>query len=198
MRKWSVPCLWPDETVFILGGGPSLPLDRLPELRGRGKVIAVNNAGFRAPWADILFFADHRWMTWNRDRLDEFEGEYIVTRQPVFVNDDPILYLDYKPYRLSHVPTALGGLCGGSSAINLAYLLGAARIVLLGFDYRPGNFHSEHKTDGPDEDHYRLKFMPAMKHIATGLESTSVSVWNTTPNSALEFFPLKSIDEFLA
>lgn len=197
MIEWSVPCMWPDETVFILGGGPSLPVDRLPELRGKGKVIAVNNAGFVAPWADMLFFADGRWLTWNRSRLGEFEGEYIVTRSPTFITDDPIHYLKYKPYRLSHVPTEIGGLCGGSSAINLAYLAGACRIVLLGFDYRPGNFHDEHRTPGPDEDHYRMKFVPAMKHIANGLASTSVSVWNTTPNSALEFFSFKSIDEFL-
>lgn len=110
MKKWSVPCLWPDETVFILGGGPSLPIERLTELRGKGKVIAINNAGFVAPWADLLFFADTRWWTWNRDRLGEFEGEYVVTRSPTFKIDDPILVLDYKPYRLSHVPTAVGGL----------------------------------------------------------------------------------------
>lgn len=198
MWKWSVPLRWQGETVFILGGGPSLPIDRLPELRGKGRVIAVNNAGFVAPWADLLFYADGRWLEWNRWRLNEFEGEAIVTRQPSPVTDDLILYLDYKPYRLSHIPTAVGGLCGGSSAINLAYLLGASRIVLLGFDYRPGNFHNDHKVQGPDAEHYRLKFIPAMNIIARGLEETSTSVWNSTPNSALECFSFKSIDEFLA
>lgn len=198
MRKWSAPPIWPDETVFILGGGPSLPIERLPELRGRGKIIAVNNAGFVAPWADILFYADNRWLLWNRERLDTFEGMAVVTRSPDVLTSDPILYLDYKPFKLSHNPEAVGGLCGGSSAINLAYLLGASRIVLLGFDYRPGNFHAEHRTPTPDEEHYRLKFKPAMQIIANGIASTAVSVWNSTPNSALECFSFKSIDEFLA
>lgn len=197
MKKWSVPLEWEGETAFILGGGPSLPIDRLPELRGRGRVIAVNNAGFVAPWADCLFYADSRWLEWNRDRLPEFEGERIVTRSPSILTKEPIFWLDYKPYRLSFVPSAVGGGCGGSSAINLAFLFGATRIVLLGFDYRPGNFHSDHRSPVTDPDHYKYKFVPAMQIVANGMRSAGVEVLNTCQDSDLKCFNFKSIDEIL-
>ena len=59
---WSVPREWPGETVFIIGGGPSVLGADLEALRGR-RVIVINSSVYAVPWADILFFGDWRW--WN-------------------------------------------------------------------------------------------------------------------------------------
>jgi hypothetical protein len=66
---WSVPELWPDETVAILCGGPSLTQEQVDYLEGKCRVIAINRAGIPrprhhegqwcyAPFADMLFASD--------------------------------------------------------------------------------------------------------------------------------------------
>ncbi|MBZ7921652.1 hypothetical protein LAC81_07640 [Ensifer adhaerens] len=61
---WSVPREWAGEPAFILGGGASLEGFDASRLIGRGRIIAVNDAGLDlAPFADVLYFADgmSRW-----------------------------------------------------------------------------------------------------------------------------------------
>lgn len=45
---WRVPRAWDGETCFILGGGASLAGFEAARLRGRGRVVALNNAGLGA------------------------------------------------------------------------------------------------------------------------------------------------------
>src|SRR5690606_38995743 len=172
MNPWTVPAgAWDRQAAFILGGGPSLKGFDVERLRGRGKVIAVNNAGLDlCPWANVLFWADTRWLDWNHDRLHLHTGEWKVTRkQPHIPLDSDVKYLAHKPFRLTHWPDRLGGRCGGSSAINLAYLLGANPIILLGFDMRDmpmdrwkeGNWHDRHLLP-PLEGQRREKFIPIL------------------------------------
>jgi hypothetical protein len=69
---WSVPPEWVGETAAILASGPSLTREQCEAVRGKAKVIAVNNQaidtdcdGVRvpamAPWADVLYAADAKW-----------------------------------------------------------------------------------------------------------------------------------------
>lgn len=83
MMPWTVPGeAWAGQTAFILGGGPSLKGFDVERLRGRGKVIGVNNAGIDlAPWCNVLFWADKRWLDWNCDRLHLHTGEWKVSRK---------------------------------------------------------------------------------------------------------------------
>lgn len=196
---WSVPVgAWTGQAAFILGGGPSLKGFDVERLRGRGRVIAVNNAGLDlATWADVLYFADGqtRWYGWNKDRLHLFQGELIVSRSNV--NDPRVKYIERdRFYPLSRNPRKISGFCGGSNAINLAYLFGANPIILLGFDMRPGNWHNLHKLPPMDGQH-RNKFIPALEAMAPELERDGVLVLNTNPRSALRCFPFADIEELL-
>lgn len=208
MTLWSVPQgAWAGQAAFILGGGPSLKGFDPECLRGKGKVIAVNNAGLDlCPWADVLFWADKRWLDWNHDRLHLHTGEWKVTRkQPHIPLDSDVKYLAHKPFRLTHWPDRLGGRCGGSSAINLAYLLGANPIILLGFDMRDmpmdrwkeGNWHDRHLLP-PLEGQRREKFIPILEGMAVDLARVGVTVLNCNPRSALRCFPFAPLEELLA
>jgi len=81
---WTVPRLWPGETVFIIGGGPSVRGQNIEALRGR-RVIAINSSYLVAPWADYLIFADERWWAGDHrlpggnrsDVLAKFKGEIV-------------------------------------------------------------------------------------------------------------------------
>lgn len=208
MTPWTIPAgEWDGQAAFILGGGPSLKGFDVERLRGRGKVIGVNNAGIDlAPWCDVLFWADSRWLDWNHDRLHLHTGTWKVSRKrPHLPLGCDVKFMTFRPRRLSHWPDSLGGWCGGSSAINLAYLLGARVIVLLGFDmrdlppdqWRDGNWHDKHKLP-PLEGQRRNKFIPVLEGFAPDLEQAGVLVLNTNERSALRCFPFADIEGLLA
>lgn len=195
--SWRIPVgAWDGYATFILGGGPSIKDFDFSRLRGRGKVIAVNNAGLdRASWADVLFWADRRWYEWNRHNLHKFRGTYKITRRPV--SDPDIYVLEFNAHSFSHDPYSLGGFCGGSSAINLAYLFGSRVIYLLGFDMTGGNWHNDHRLP-PRPGQHRNKFIPVLEFMEPILTANGCSVFNTNPRSMLRCFPFVSIEEVLA
>lgn len=208
MTPWTVPAnVWAGQAAFILGGGPSLKGFDATRLRGKGKIIGVNNSGIDlAPFADVLFWADTRWLDWNKDRLGLHTGRWKVSRKrPHFDTGHDVKFLPFKPRRLSHRPDSLGGWCGGSSAINLAYLLGAKVMVLLGFDMRDlppdrwkeGNWHDQHQMP-PVEGQRRDKFIPVIEAFAPDLLDQGVTVLNCNERSALRCFPFADIEELLA
>jgi len=62
--------MWIDETVVIIGGGPSLTMDQLEYVKGRAKTIGINDAYLIAPWIDILYACDLKWWNWHHDRTE--------------------------------------------------------------------------------------------------------------------------------
>lgn len=206
--NWQVPLgAWKGEACFILGGGPSLAGFDAERLRGRGRIIGVNEAGLTlAPFADVLFWADARWFGWNKDRLHLHTGELKVTRKRTYQGiSSEVKFLRFTPNRISHWRDSVGGWCGGSSALNLAYLFGADPIFLLGFDMRDeplerwqdGNWHNKH-VEPPISGQRRNKFIPALETMALQLNKAKVRVFNCNPNSALRCFPFVPINEALA
>ncbi|WP_300396406.1 hypothetical protein [Henriciella sp.] len=181
------------KTISILGGGPSIN-DLDIRTLGSDPVIAVNNAGLDVfPDADVLFVMDRRWFDWNRERLHLNRSKYRVIRQ--FQEPRgwelawPVIELQHDKFgTLSEDPKKLAGACGGAMALNLAYLMGAARIILHGFDMRPGNYHDDHRVKTP-VNKYEADFIPSIEAMAVRLEG-KVEVFNATPNSALRCFPL--------
>ena len=55
--------VWKEQTVAVIGGGPSLTQAQVEAVRGT-KCIAVNDAFLWAPWADVCYAADMKWHTW--------------------------------------------------------------------------------------------------------------------------------------
>ena len=134
---WKVPRLWNRETCYMLGGGASLKLVDVSRLNG-SRVVAVNNAYMLGQW-DALFFGDCRWYEWHHKGLADFKGLKVTTCTQH--RDKPgILAINKKGGRdagLSADPRTLAwNLNSGSCAINLATLLGASRVILLGYDMR--------------------------------------------------------------
>ena len=202
---WTAPRLWPGETCFILGGGPSLKGFDASMLRGRGRVLAINDAGLvMAPWADCLYFADRKWFEENLEEIDLYTGPTSGERLMVTRASD----LDAKGRDVKRMvfcrnqPLAqdrawLAGRSGGANAINLAVHLGASRIVLLGFDMRPsGNWHNRHKRPQKAE-RYPEAFVPELYQMAPLLARTGVQVLNATPGSALTCFAMVDLEGLL-
>ena len=147
LRVWQVPREWDGQTVVIIAGGPSVTARQVEYIFDKNvKVIAVNDAYVMAPWADILYAADAKWWKWHKG-VTEFEGLRVGLRYSVELNDcDGQWVDDLYPEILglanegedgmSSNPGFVRGKDSGYHAIQLAVQLGAARIVLLGFDMK--------------------------------------------------------------
>lgn len=200
MTPWKPPHDYFRSTdpVFILGGGPSMKLVEPERLRGK-QIIAVNNAGLDiAPWADVLYWADRVWASWNRERIPLHTGKFKVTRNvaPSIELPCEVHVVHRRPREDFAEPGYVAGFCGGSNAMNLAVHMGARDIVLLGFDMRPGNYHSDHRRP-PTPDQHAKKFIPAIARMAPELACRGVRVTNATPGSALKCFPIASVGDVL-
>jgi hypothetical protein len=173
---------------FIVGSGPSLAGFDYESLRGRF-VIALNNAAALIPFANVVFFGNSPWFEANRKMVLSHAGEkhrirFGVTAAPlgypeIFEWDSGGKFgLDTRPGFLR-----TGRTCGYSS-INLATQLGAKRIVLLGFDFRPGGNPAR-----PCADIHQSLFASAFDQIARPLKAAGVEVINASAASLITAFP---------
>lgn len=201
MRTWRIAKFWEDSTVFILGGGPSLSQANVDALRGQ-RVIAVNDAfKLGKNWINLVWFSDCRWYVWNYPELMNFKG-MIVGCPPCHCDHTRVLQVTRRDQAgLSHDPEVVfWNKNSGASAINLAYLMGASRIVLLGFDMHAvngkNNWHTNHKHV-PRSDIYTNKFLPCFDKIARDASAVNLQILNATPNSAIEVFPRIELMEVL-
>jgi hypothetical protein len=209
--KWLVPRIWEGETVAILGGGPSLTLDQVESTKAL-KRIATNNAFLLDPTAEILCWGDYGWFARNQGKLAEFKGLKVTwSTMPGAVrlkqSDEQLTEDRLGIHRLMHEtraplsvnPRLVAGANTGHGAMNLAVLLGAQRILLLGFDMtsvRGHNWHTDHPAHA-SEHRYTRKWIPEFAKAKTILDRLGVEVINCTPGSALQCFPFAKIEDFI-
>ncbi len=109
--------------------------------------------------------------------------------------------MDRRDYGLHR--DALGfGHNSGCGAINLALLLGARRVYLLGYDCKLGadgrsNWHP-HTVDAPNSEVYP-QFLEGFAAIARTLPVVfpGAEILNCTEGSAIPFFPFVKLDSVL-
>jgi hypothetical protein len=176
---------------FILASGHSMTQEQAAAVRGLGTVIAINRTYELAPWCDILYGCDAKFWQYYPDALDcparkisvEFDHPE-VERWPY--SESPGLGL----YKLH------SGRNSGYQAINLAYLLGATRIVLLGYDMHGEHWHPQHKPPLSMIQNFR-DWVPRFDQMARDLKKQNVSVLNCTPGTRLKVFRRKTLNQFL-
>lgn len=202
LRYATVPRLWDGETAVCVATGPSLTPADVEACRGRAKVIAIKDAIDLAPFADVLYGcgADSgQWWPRNGDRLASFLG-LRFTLDPVAARWAQVLKVGPET-GLSHDPTTIcHGRNSGYQALNLAVLLGATRILLLGYDMQPGPRGESH-VHGDHPWRAQLPFDAFLRDFAsivTPLAAAGVQVINCTRRTALTVFPQLTIEEALS
>jgi hypothetical protein len=208
--NWRIPQEWKGETVFVIGGGPSVAYQRPARLEGR-KVIVINSSYEVAPFAQYLFFGDNRWHEEHRNR-PAFKA-FLARGGNVVTVSGP----SGAPYLLKLlrvVPTSdangLTTTCRGLSSqktsfqggINLAAMLGAKRIVLLGLDGRRSesglsHHHSPHKWPTKPGDVTWVRQRTQLQYIVKPLRDRGIDVFNTCPYSTFKFWPYAPLEGFL-
>jgi hypothetical protein len=190
---------WEGSDCALVASGPSLSRPQCEYVKGNAKVIAVNDGYKFAPWADILYAADHRWWTWEKR---DFAGLKVSIEQHQNVEWPADIHVlrnldNGSPTGISLDPKGLKtGANSGYQALNLAVLLGAKRIILLGYDYKFSQGKSHFFGDHPvstNENHLSL-FVKNFSTIENELKRLGVEVLNCSPESVLNQFPKVSLE----
>ncbi len=209
--------LWPGETVVIIASGPSLTQADVDAVRGRARTVVVNDNYRKAPWADVLYAADVEW--WNYHAKARRENDQtpwtqfpgmklsigrknasVGTKHHAHLADVGVLKntgmegLELKPDSLKH------GMNSGAQAIGVAYHLGAARILLLGYDCKMtgGEAHwFGHHPSGLRRDSPYSSFKHCFELMAKDLTARGVEVVNCSRETSLTCFRRSTIDAAL-
>lgn len=191
--------IWDNETVYIVGGGPSLSNFDWKRLEGK-KVIAINRAFEVLPNADVLYWTDSRFWKWYSNEIKKFKGLKVTCRPYNPISYDVILLkaVNSKPYESdpSHISH---GNNSGYGAINLAVKLGAKKIYLLGYDME-SDVNKTHWHTGYDAKHNHgiyTKMIQSFSVLAPVLSQMGVVVYNANPKSNLKAFNMCSIESAL-
>jgi hypothetical protein len=201
-----VPRSWEGCTAVLLATGPSLTEDDVEFVKGKARVVAVNDAYRLAPWADVFYASDVPWWARHHQHLAECQGmKFTVgqsrTPKPIKGLPDVQVLRNTGTLGLERDPSALRtGLNSGYAAINLAVHFGVSRILLLGFNMSPVNgqrhFFGNHKGLNNSSDYNR--FARKFESLVEPLRTLGVSVTNCTQPTRLTAFPQKPLREVLA
>lgn len=195
----SVPRLWLGSTIVCIGTGPSLTLADVEACRGRARVIAVKDAIRLAPWADVLYGAGADiggWWTRNGASLASFAGlRYTLdpkaSQWATVLRNTGFTGLESDPSGLKI------GKNSGYQSIGLAVHLGAAKIVLLGFDLDGNNHFFGPHPDRMARPNYR-EFATFFDTLVDPLQALGIRVVNASRATTLECFERLTIEEALA
>lgn len=211
MKLETIEPRWPGGAVIVAATGPSLTPEVAAACRASGwPAIAVNDAHRLLPWADVLYACDGAW--WDvHEGVPGFDGERWSTHDDE-TNDKRAIAARYSlrcvrgaaGETFSRDPAVLHyGSNSGFQAIGLAILFGARRIVLVGFDMqeRGGqrHFFGHHPRPLRNSSDYRAWvriFRNAARDLAKNPDP--VDIVNATPGSALDCWPVMTIEEALA
>lgn len=189
------------------------------------KVLACNAAAWLLPpgVAQWAIFGDKPFLRAFRRELRTFvdQGGILVnaTGRPLEDRNHWMLHVQRRDWSrnwgivMGTSPTEISwNRSTGGAAINLACVMGAAEIVLIGFDMKPKkektglrhNWHSEYKpfySEGalpqPDQGHYQDMMVRPFKTVSQALKDLGVPCWNTCEDSGIKDIPYRPLTELL-
>lgn len=199
-------------TVVCIGTGPSLTLEQIDAARRKGFALAgcnnvwqivpdlvllyaCNEAWWQHYWsAELAAYPAQKWTT-NRVAAEKWGINWIAERDRPGLSTDPA-YIHH-------------GNGSGYSLLNLVTLMGAERVVLLGYDLRyAADYDGRDKRVGSTPRHYFGEYPSDLLHwpklsVQDGVHvrlvelyrTVRANVLNATPGSAIDAFPRVVIDE---
>ena len=204
MPFWTPDTRWENSDVYIIGGGPSLSdfnwalLEDVP-------TIAVNAAFKLGPQVSkVCFFSDEKFFQVWEDELAAYSRYADVVTHCHALLPRGIEWLkSLTRYPLGLHTDGLGfGYNSGCGAVNLALLMGAKRVMLLGFDCkRPDDTHShwhQWKFEVSSVESYQ-NFLQGWNAIAMDLPKVfpGREIINLNPSSAIPYFPKEHVSKYL-
>ena len=196
---------WKDETVIIIGSGSSVTakdLELVRQLREENlcKVIAINANYAYAEYADVVYFCDYKFYNWHKDKR-EFQNH---TGRKISICPHDIQGVERLKQGAEHglsrkKDTLNTGRNSGFQCINLAYLMGASDIILLGYDMKVGSagqthHHPEHPQPTDPTVYGRILADDPFPRLAVELDDEFVTVFNCSMDSAINCFSKATLE----
>lgn len=199
-----------EKTFVIFGSGPSVTEHQINYVKKNAqkcKIIAINAMYKKIPFADYLYFCDYKFYKWHA--IDSKDPDFIFhngkkyTICPSHYNL-PIDIVRLKQGEAHGLSRKQGTLCHGSNSgyqcINLAYLKGAQRIILIGLDMTHINgkthCHAPHQIPTPLQVYDNILKENYFETIAEELDKEGIEVINCSSISKIKAFkkaPLETI-----
>ena len=142
---------WEGERAFIIGGGPSLRRFDFSQLSGE-KVVGVNKA-YTTGVCDVVVARDRRFWRWVNEDPRLLDVPHLVWAENARGDEFPhlplqILKPNEKKWATSFEEGVYSAPDSGLRAINVADILRADPIYLLGFDMRGEGEYQAHWHEG--------------------------------------------------
>lgn len=200
---------WKGETCVILASGPSLKQFIESPQGARGlpdtKIVAVNSTYRWAPFADVIYAGDFMWwkqnitdvrraqsgftQLWTCDRAaaERWDLNWVKGVNRLGLGKDKFIHTNGN---------------SGAQAINLAYVFGCRRILLLGFDMKLGpagerHHHADHPAPMVQAQTFG-DWIHKSEFLARELEEAGCSVVNCSAETALTCWPRSTIEKELS
>ncbi|MHB2169958.1 hypothetical protein [Alsobacter sp. R-9] len=184
---------WAGRTVYLIGGGPSLKGFDFQVLRGRGIVVAINDAILAAPWADVAFSIDTVWIRNRVEALRDWGGEFVAAVPQGYEPPEGVRgrFLQRKQGTgVSPLPwIIMTGDNSGYAALSMALMRGAARVALLGYDMTtPGHWHEGYNWRSRYGARDYPRWAAMFGTLAVAAKARGVDVVNCNPQSRVRAF----------
>jgi hypothetical protein len=198
---------WAEVPAVVIASGPSLTDEQLRVVRDRRErchTIAVNNTCGRAWWSDCAYFGDYlalrEYVPKLRAPVGPFTGEWWTQDKAGAERWGLQLVASGNRPGLGTERVHLNGN-SGAQAINLATLFGARKVLLLGFDMKPGPGGQKHWFGSHPvpltQDLLFDEWIHKFKSIADDARCMGVEIVNCSPGSALPWFRMGDIEKEL-
>ncbi len=201
MPRWKPVETWKDKDVFIIGGGDSLREFDWSLLKSECTIGCNDAYTLGEEICKLHIFGDMKWFKEHKNQLMNYKGTVFTSHHELLrTQADWIWTLERQAKGLSK--TKLGwNKNTGANAINLALILGAKKVYLLGFDCKLSeqgkpNWH-DHLLSPPNAKVYK-RFNQAFKTLASWMPRRfpDREIINITDDSGLDVFPKVSCDKF--
>lgn len=150
ISEWLESEPWKDQSAYIIGGGSSLRNFDWKKLKSENTIGCNDAYKLSKSVCKVCIFGDLSWFRKHKPRLEKFKAPIVSNACGLAPgNIDSVPWVHYMPRRSNGLWKDALGWNGntGASALNLALILGAKTVYLLGFDMgiRKGktNWHDE-------------------------------------------------------
>ena len=221
---WNAPKIWKGGECWIIGGGLSMPFQfGVPEqivfdvIDGKKtigeyskylkplhskNVIGVNVAFLLGEWISALWFCDWQFYKTYRREIHDFKNLKVTDASEVRGQPNIKVMHRSDSRGLSFKPDTINwNKNSGAAAINLAVLMGAKKIRLLGFDMNPDelrHWHGKMKLYEARTSIMNFKVWGnRFNDIARDAKAAGIEILNVNPNSHINDFRKVHIREVL-
>jgi len=203
---WTPSRIWNGGDCYIIGGGASLRSFDWELIRGKHTVGCNGAFSLGHEICQFCVFADIKW--WEEvgeEGLAEYGGLAVACSPRFHSNTNPWLQKVKRSHRKKLATDCFGWFGNtGALAINLALILGAQRLLLLGFDMKLDEKAEAKKRANWHDLRYEAENPQVYSKFAKQFDPLAVSlpkvfpgreIINVTNDSNLETFPKVSLAE---